>query len=141
MREMHRYDAEGFVVGGVQVAGAVLCSGSVFALWSVRRLEGATLDSLALLDIVKPPPGQRHAGLGWAGLARRAACPALPCPAPPRPTLPRPSLPMWGSPGSPAEVLPSDPVVLPTCLPPRARRPLLAGRSKPEPQAFCTLGS
>lgn len=48
--------------------GAVLAFGGLFALWRVRRLEDITPESLAILDLLRPVPGE-HGG-AWGGGGR-----------------------------------------------------------------------
>ena len=50
-----------------QVEGAVLLCGDFFALWDVRSIQDVTLNSLALLELVKPAPGVRGGGGGVSG--------------------------------------------------------------------------
>ncbi|KAG7668886.1 hypothetical protein Ndes2437B_g06615 [Nannochloris sp. 'desiccata'] len=50
------YDASGFIVSDVQVEGSILCFGDIWLSWSARSLNDISLDSLKLLDLVKPVP-------------------------------------------------------------------------------------
>lgn len=52
-----RYDDTGFIVNDMQVEGPVLCYGDLVTLWRVKRLADITMQSLALMDLVKPTPG------------------------------------------------------------------------------------
>ena len=70
-----RYAEHGFIVNNEDVQGSIMCMGTLSVAWDVARLEDVTLDSLALLDVVRPAPGIRfhplrslvHAeSLSWA---------------------------------------------------------------------------
>jgi NADH dehydrogenase [ubiquinone] 1 alpha subcomplex assembly factor 3 len=52
-----RYAEHGFIVNNDNVQGSIMCVGTLCVAWDVARLEDVTLDSLALLDVVRPPPG------------------------------------------------------------------------------------
>ncbi len=54
----YRYAEGGFVVNNNDMHGSIMCLGPLCTTWNVARLEDITLDSLALLDVVKPAPGQ-----------------------------------------------------------------------------------
>ena len=53
-----RYTAEGFTVNSTDVQGAVLCLSNLVLHWNVRDLSEVTVDSLAVLDVIKPKPGR-----------------------------------------------------------------------------------
>lgn len=53
-----RYTAEGFTVNSTDVQGAVLCLSNLVLHWNVRNLSEVTVDSLAVLDVIKPKPGK-----------------------------------------------------------------------------------
>ncbi|CAK0784264.1 hypothetical protein CVIRNUC_007468 [Coccomyxa viridis] len=50
------YTAEGFTVNSTDVQGAVLCLSNLVLHWNVRNLSEVTVDSLAVLDVIKPKP-------------------------------------------------------------------------------------
>lgn len=51
------YDDTGFIVNDVQLDGAVLCYNDMFLLWNIDAFSDVSIESLALLDILKPAPG------------------------------------------------------------------------------------
>ena len=52
-----RYTAEGFTVNSTDVQGAVLCLSDLVLHWNVHSLSEVTVDSLAVVDVIKPKPG------------------------------------------------------------------------------------
>ncbi|KAL4439730.1 hypothetical protein ABPG75_002731 [Micractinium tetrahymenae] len=57
-------DDTGFIVKDVQVEGSIMLAGDVFTLWRVHRMADITLDSLALLRLLKPVPDLLVLGCG-----------------------------------------------------------------------------
>lgn len=53
----HSYTDDGFVINAVHMDGAVLTSGTLFTLWNVQTVQDITPDALALLLLLRPPPG------------------------------------------------------------------------------------
>ena len=53
-----RYTAEGFTVNSTDVQGAVLCLSNLVFHWNVHSLSEVSVDSLAILDVIKPKPGK-----------------------------------------------------------------------------------
>lgn len=51
------YLEDGFTVNKEPVKGAILCINTLCASWKARNLSDVTVESLALLDIINPPPG------------------------------------------------------------------------------------
>jgi NADH dehydrogenase [ubiquinone] 1 alpha subcomplex assembly factor 3 len=51
-------------VGDVQVEGSIVCLGDLWLTWSARSLTDITLESLALLELTKPPPDLLVLGCG-----------------------------------------------------------------------------
>ena len=54
-----RYTSGGFTVNDTHVQGAVLCLSNLVLHWHVQSLADISVDSLAVLDIIKPKPGDR----------------------------------------------------------------------------------
>ena len=52
-----RYTSGGFIVNNTYVQGSVLCLSNLVLHWNVQGLADITVDSLAVLDIIKPKPG------------------------------------------------------------------------------------
>jgi len=52
----HRYLPHAFVVNTVNVEGPILCLPETWLLWDVKGYDDITPASLALLDLVDPPP-------------------------------------------------------------------------------------
>lgn len=52
-----RYDETGFIVNDVQVQGAVFCIGDLFTMWNVENWQDLRPDSLSMLQLYKPAPG------------------------------------------------------------------------------------
>lgn len=52
-----RYDSTGFIVNDIQVQGAVFCVADFFTLWDLKSWQDVTPDSLSLLQLYKPAPG------------------------------------------------------------------------------------
>ena len=52
-----RYTSGGFIVNNTYVQGSVLCLSNLVLHWRVQGLADITVDSLAVLDIIKPKPG------------------------------------------------------------------------------------
>ena len=58
------YDGTGFIVGDVQVEGSILCCGDLWLQWRPTHMADITIDTLALLDLVKPAPDILVLGCG-----------------------------------------------------------------------------
>ncbi|GAB4813752.1 hypothetical protein N2152v2_000798 [Parachlorella kessleri] len=58
------YDDTGFIVNDMQVEGAVLCYGDLVTLWRVKDLADISLETLALIDLIKPAPALLVVGCG-----------------------------------------------------------------------------
>lgn len=54
----------GFSVNNVAVEGAIMLSGDVFTLWRAQQWSDVTLDSLALLRLLRPTPDLLVLGTG-----------------------------------------------------------------------------
>ena len=53
-----RYDEQGFQINeDIYTEGAVTCVGNLCNSWQVQSSKDLTVDSLALLHVIKPPPG------------------------------------------------------------------------------------
>ena len=53
-----RYDDQGFQINeDVYTEGAVTCVGNLCNSWQVQSSKDLTVDSLAILHVIKPPPG------------------------------------------------------------------------------------
>lgn len=52
----YRYLPNSFVVNTVNVEGPILCLPDTWLLWDVKGFSDITPDSLALLDLIDPPP-------------------------------------------------------------------------------------
>ena len=59
-----RYDASGFIVADVQVEGSIICFGDIWLSWSPSTMLEVTIESLRLLDLVKPLPELLVLGCG-----------------------------------------------------------------------------
>ena len=55
-----RYDAGGFLINNAYLEGAVLLSGDLSTLWRVSSFADITEDSLSLLLMMRPAPGEQH---------------------------------------------------------------------------------
>lgn len=55
-----RYDAGGFLINDAYLEGAVLLSGDLSTLWGVSSFADITEDSLSLLLMMRPAPGEQH---------------------------------------------------------------------------------
>ncbi|EIE21692.1 DUF498-domain-containing protein [Coccomyxa subellipsoidea C-169] len=60
--------ANGFIVNNEDVEGAVLCVGNLCTVWNVKKREDITLDSVALLDLITPPPDLLIIGCGRSSM-------------------------------------------------------------------------
>ena len=56
----------GFIVNNTQVDGPILCLPEVWLLWDVAGWRDVTPDSLAILDLMAPPPEVLVVGCGAA---------------------------------------------------------------------------
>lgn len=59
-----RYLPHSFVVNTVNVEGPILCLPDTWLMWDVKGFDDITPDSLALLDLVDPPPEVVVVGCG-----------------------------------------------------------------------------
>lgn len=59
-----RYLPHSFVVSNVNVEGPILCLPDTWLMWDVKGFDDITPDSLALLDLVDPPPEVVVVGCG-----------------------------------------------------------------------------
>ncbi len=53
-----RHDGRGFLVNKKYLPGSVLCSGRLATLWAADKYEAVTIESLSLLMLMQPAPGQ-----------------------------------------------------------------------------------
>lgn len=53
-----RYSDDGFVVNGIPVDGAIMCTSQLWTRWAVPDFDAISQDSLAMLDLFKPIPGE-----------------------------------------------------------------------------------
>lgn len=58
------YLPQSFVVNTISVEGPILCLPETWLLWDVKGFEDITPDSLALLDLLDPPPEVVVVGCG-----------------------------------------------------------------------------
>jgi uncharacterized protein len=61
-----RYLPQGFLVNGAQVEGAILCLPDAWLMWDVAAFSHITPESLAILDLMAPPPEFLVVGSGAA---------------------------------------------------------------------------
>lgn len=54
---MRRYTDTGFLVNDVAVDGALLCLRNLWVRWSPSSVAEVTPESLAMLLLLRPPPG------------------------------------------------------------------------------------
>lgn len=59
-----RYLPAGFILNNTQVEGPVLCLPELWLMWDVGGLGDVTLESLAILDLMAPPPEVLVVGCG-----------------------------------------------------------------------------
>eukprot|EP00882_Tetradesmus_deserticola_P032765 GHRQ01037334.1.p4 GENE.GHRQ01037334.1~~GHRQ01037334.1.p4 ORF type:complete len:110 (-),score=29.40 GHRQ01037334.1:273-602(-) len=62
----HRYLPHAFLVNNVQVEGAILCLPHSWLLWDVQSFSDITPKTLAILDLLDPPPEVLVVGCGAA---------------------------------------------------------------------------
>ena len=55
---LYRHDARGFLVNKKYLPGSVLCCGRLATLWAADEIEAITKESLSLLMLMQPSPGQ-----------------------------------------------------------------------------------
>ncbi|KAI8474975.1 MAG: NADH dehydrogenase 1 alpha subcomplex assembly factor 3 [Monoraphidium minutum] len=46
----------GFILNNTQVEGAILCLPELWLMWDVRGLDDVSMEALAVLDLMAPPP-------------------------------------------------------------------------------------
>ncbi|KIZ01075.1 hypothetical protein MNEG_6889 [Monoraphidium neglectum] len=54
----------GFILNNTQVEGAILCLPELWLMWDVVTLRDVTIESLAILDLMAPPPEVLVVGCG-----------------------------------------------------------------------------
>lgn len=59
-----RYDGSGFIVSDVQVEGSILCFGDLWLSWSAHSIADVTIESLKVVDLLKPLPELLVLGCG-----------------------------------------------------------------------------
>jgi uncharacterized protein len=58
------YLPSGFILNNTQVEGAILCLPDLWLLWDARDLSSVNMQSLAVLDLMAPPPEVLVVGCG-----------------------------------------------------------------------------
>ena len=64
VRSSHRYLPHAFIVNNVQVEGPILCLPDTWLLWDVKTLADINPQTLAILDLLDPPPEVLVVGCG-----------------------------------------------------------------------------
>jgi NADH dehydrogenase [ubiquinone] 1 alpha subcomplex assembly factor 3 len=58
----------GFLLNNMKIHGSVICYGDTFLLWKPKSIDEIDIDSLAILDLLKPIPDLVVLGCGKTGV-------------------------------------------------------------------------